>query len=133
MVRRCPALLLLGSLAASLMLGSCSRQDEDTPKLLQQLAILGDEIRTANREIKLLRQEVSELRQQSGSASAADAESGKATSGSCAVEGGPCRPPGAELAGEAKSEVPPRRDGGRDRAAKPDPSNKSVGGSEGPS
>lgn len=133
MVRRHPSSLLLGSVAVLFSLVSCARQDDSTPKLLQQLAILGDEIRTANREIRLLRQEVGELRQQTGSASARDAGAGVATSGPCVGEGTQCRPPHAESKAERKSGLPPPPEGERDQASKPQASNRHRGGPEGQS
>ena len=128
MFRRCPTAFLLVCLAASLMLVSCGKQDDATPRLLQQLAILGDEIRTANREIKLLRQEVSELRQQAGLVSTQVVESGTVAGGACVGEGGQCRPSGAEAAAEFKPGAPPPRDGVRNRASKPQ---AASGGNEG--
>jgi hypothetical protein len=60
---------------------SCNRREAESQKVMQQIAILGDEIRTANREIKLLRAEVAGLREAAGLSGAID-------SAACSPEAG---------------------------------------------
>lgn len=131
MFDRRSVLLALGSLPVLCLFVSCRKQDDATPRLMQQLAILGDEIRTANREIKLLRQEVSELRQRAGLSSPAAPNIPAESAAVCVGESRPCRVPNAAAAADPKPGLPPRRDGPLETLSKPPSSNS--GGPGGPS
>ena len=124
MIRRRPILFLLGSTAALFLLVSCGKKDDTNFRLLQQLAVLGDEVRTANREIKLLRQEVGELRQRVGLTSPPAVEGAMVPGAACVGELEKCRVPEAAAAADPKSGISPRRDG--PRASQPPPSDDSA-------
>lgn len=108
-----------------LLLASCSRSGDDTSRLLQQFAILGEEVRATNAEVKLLKREIAELREELA------AQTGVSPSMATAAErnGAACPLPAADTQ-SAKGRQPADHNSRAGRSGSGGPSNESQPASQ---